>query len=96
MKTLDIIKNLDWKTIFKSSDLTQKLFDFSSGQISLKEFKNAFNSKSKNKKIVIYITENNKTAFIKHCRKIYDFANIGLFKNGDEMSIIKQYISSLK
>lgn len=96
MKVADIIKNLNWKTIFENNKQTQNLLDFISGKLSLKDFQNKFNTRSKNKTIIAYLTNNNKKNFIKHSIKIYDLANIGLFKNGDEYDNIREYISSLK
>ena len=96
MTAIDIIKNLNWKTIFESNNQIQNLLDFISRKISLKDFQNKFHSRSKNKKIIICLTKSKEKLFIKHSMKIYNLANIGLFKNGDEYDNIKEYISSLK
>ena len=96
MTAKQIIKSLNWDSIFQNTSQTENLYYFLLGICDLKSFVSGFYPRSRNKSLI----KNNLTIgkiphFKFHAKKIYILERVHEFRNGDEQRKIQEYVKNL-
>lgn len=96
MNTKQIIKSLDWTSIFGNTSQYENLHEFLSGRITIDEFSSGFYPRSKNKKIVVdNLRSGHIPCFIRHGKKLWNMSNVQRFWDESSEDRIKDYIDKI-
>ena len=95
MTTKQILKQLDWNSIFGNTSQYENLYEFLDGFITLDDFYRGFYPRSKNKSLIKKLTKARVPYFKKICKKMWNVSHVQQFHDGSEGENRQKYLDRL-